>query len=243
MRSQENTNSVNNMAEADESSDNKENVVNEVDYPNEQNDEGLHGLFDDIKCDLPDKLMVTNVDISVYENDNSKAEFEKFFMVYDENATFQYFKSFRRARVNYSSPVFAARARLDLDGTEVCGQNVNCFFLQTLKPGEGNRGPHLHPPVPTKQFLISPPASPPVGWEQQPEAEPVLNLDLLSAVVQLAPGEAHELHPPSENQPAIVVHICEDPEGYTPVSGSACNTRTGNVRELLDITRYLWICK
>ena len=29
-----------------------------------------------------------------------------------------------------------------------------------------------------------------------------------------SPGEAHELHPQSESQPGIVVHICEDPEGY-----------------------------
>ena len=32
----------------------------------------------------------------------------------------------------------------------------------------------------------------------------------------LISGQAHEIHPPSKDQPGIVVHICEDPEGYNP---------------------------
>lgn len=48
------------------------------------------------------------------------------------------------------------------------------------------------------------------------EAKPIandlsdLNYDLINKLAQLAPGEAHELHPPSDEHPAIVVHICED---------------------------------
>ena len=33
-------------------------------------------------------------------------------------------------------------------------------------------------------------------------------------------GQSHEIHPPSKDQPGIVVHICEDPEGYIP---GGCN--------------------
>ncbi|PVD28647.1 hypothetical protein C0Q70_11241 [Pomacea canaliculata] len=47
---------------------------------------------------------------------------------------------------------------------------------------------HLHPPKPEKMFLISPPCSPPVGWEQHREAEPVLNFELIQALSNLSPG-------------------------------------------------------
>ena len=80
---------------------------------------------------------------------------------------------------------------------------------------------YLHPPALEKQFLISPPASPPVGWKPVDEAQPLMNVELLSALASLTPGEAHELHPQSESQPGIVVHICEeddaiDDKGWKP---------------------------
>lgn len=89
---------------------------------------------------------------------------------------------------------------------------------------------HLLPPSPVRQFLISPPASPPVGWEPREEGEPLINYDLITALTKLTPGCTHELHPPSEAQPGIVVHVCGDedeevkeqpPEQVSP--GSAQN--------------------
>ncbi|KAJ8678701.1 hypothetical protein QAD02_014488 [Eretmocerus hayati] len=174
--------------------------------------------------DLPMSVIVTNVDPRVFKSDDLKVEIEKLFKQFGENATFQYFRSFRRMRVNYSSPSAAAQARIQLHQTHFGDTDINCYFAQPVTPID-IEDRHLHPPAPHKQFLISPPASPPVGWEPREENEPLVNHDLLAAIANLTPGESHELHPGSSNHPGIVVHICENATNAVNSTGRIPHTR------------------
>ena len=46
-----------------------------------------------------------------------------------------------------------------------------------------------------------------MGWQQAGESEPhLINHDLIAALASLSPGEAHELHAPSDTHPGIMVH-------------------------------------
>lgn len=97
----------------------------------------------------------------------------------------------------------AASARIQLHQYKINESVITCYFAQPVTPVKNSS---LQPPAPFKQFLISPPASPPLDWEPRPENEPIINHDLLEALATLTPGASHEVHPPTPGQPSIVVH-------------------------------------
>lgn len=159
---------------------------------------------DDLLDDLPTSLIVTNINSEVFTDEDAKAELEEIFKQYSPSATFHWLKSFKRLRVYYDSPAAAAAARLQLHQYQFHASTISCYFAQPVTPVSHK---NLQPPAPVKQFLISPPASPPAGWEPREECEPLVNHDLLAALANLSPGESHEVHhPTSESQPSIVVH-------------------------------------
>ncbi|PSN53320.1 Protein sarah [Blattella germanica] len=205
------------------SNDETDIIINEVDglpnvHPNyielefqrdtpRQNSEGARTMDELIHDeDLPTSLIVTNLDSSIFKNEEKKKQLELLFSQFGEPASFQFFRSFRRLRVNYNCPAAAAKARIHMHQTQFGDTLINCYFAQ--------------PPAPVKQFLISPPASPPIGWEPRDEGEPLVNYDLLAAIANLTPGETHELHPPSGSQPGIVVHVCEESGGTGTETGT-----------------------
>lgn len=198
----------------------------------EDSDDFLDELDD--TSDLPTSLILTNVDICVFTDSEQRTLFEDLFRTFESTASFHYFKSFRRARVNFESPDSAAQARIQCHQMKFADSVLNCYFAQASSPDGEERdlkdGSHLRPPTPQRQFLISPPASPPVGWEPAPEAEPCISYDIISALASLTPGETHELHPATGSQPGIVVHVCEEEsslaKGKPKVIHTRCPDRT-----------------
>ncbi|XP_024121021.1 calcipressin-1 isoform X2 [Oryzias melastigma] len=150
---------------------------------------------------------VTNQEVFLCHE--ARASFESLFRSFDPEVQFQYFRSFRRVRISFSDALAAAEARLRLHKTDFRGREMRLYFAQSVHIGS----PRLEPPKPDKQFLISPPASPPVGWRQSEDATPVINYDLLCAISKLGPGEKYELHTATPTTPSVVVHVCDDEHG------------------------------
>ena len=72
--------------------------------------------------------------VCLYIFSSLQQEIQNLFKQFGEDATFQYFRSFRRMRVNYSSPNAAANARIQLHQTHFGETNINCYFAQPVTP-------------------------------------------------------------------------------------------------------------
>ncbi|XP_039271050.1 calcipressin-2-like [Styela clava] len=166
--------------------------------------------------DLPSSVFVCDVPNMVFCEEDVKEEFQNLFSHLNPT-NFIYLQNFRRVKVYFESSMNAAQARVSLHGYEYRNQTIKIYFAQIQSSSDDESSDSLLPPKPDRLFLISPPASPPVGWEPIPESEPVINYHLLSAIASLQPGESHEIHPGTLSTPSVVVHTCEEDEAGSSV--------------------------
>ena len=203
-----------------------------------QEQEELEEEEEEGECPDTKSLIVTNVDLEVFMDDLAKADFEARFLAHESAVTFYYIRTFRRVRVDFRSRAAAAAAKAGLEA-EVVGDNaVHCYWLRVLRPSQPGHL-YLAPPPLEKQFLISPPCSPPVGWEQPKEDRPVVDYELLAALAQLGPGDNHELQPRKSvticgkalDTPSIVVHVCEGGTGIGNIQQTRCPERQASLED------------
>jgi len=106
-------------------------------------------------------------------------------------------KSFRRIVVSFFDVESAIQIRQTLDGEQLMGCRIRVYFgLNTpLNPSDQ----HLALPKSDRLFFISPPPSPPMGWEMKEEEAPnklVHAEDLAAALARLHANSHHDAHSP-----------------------------------------------
>lgn len=97
-------------------------------------------------------------------------------------------KSFRRIVVSFYDVESAVSIRKIWDGEGIMGHRLRIYFGHPTPVNSGGKPDHLALPDAGKLFFISPPPSPPHGWEMRLEDAPnkmVHADDLASALAQL----------------------------------------------------------
>jgi hypothetical protein len=104
-------------------------------------------------------------------------------------------KSFRRIVTSFFDIDSAIRIRQKLDGENLMGCRIRVYFgLNTpLNPSDQ----HLPLPKSDKLFFISPPPSPPMGWEMQNEEAPNKVVHAEDLATALAKLHAHHIEDPT----------------------------------------------
>lgn len=96
-------------------------------------------------------------------------------------------KSFRRILVTFATPEQALEVRQAIDGEEILGDEIKVYFGENTPVEKQDQ--HLAAPESKKLFFISPPPSPPHGWELRNEEPPntvVVAEDLAHALARLS---------------------------------------------------------
>jgi len=173
-----------------------------------EEEEKEHPISD--KRELPTSIIIKDVPKEIYENIDMKTNFSNMFEQIDPNVRIDFLKGFQRVRVVFTQPEHATAAKLLVEHHEFNGRKMKAYFAQNIKltktTHQDEEG-HLTLPPLEKQFLISPPTSPPVGWTQSIEMAPVVcDFDLMSRLAAFTIDDKYELHEGvGDEQPSIIV--------------------------------------
>lgn len=122
----------------------------------------------------------------------------------------------RRIICTFHNTEDAIKIRQVLDGETVLGSRVRVYFGAETRIETGDQ--HLQAPKSDKLFFISPPPSPPMGWEMREEEPP--NKEVHAEDLAAALSKLHAHSGPDE--------VMQEPSPVSPVSPSA--TRNGRTR-------------
>jgi hypothetical protein len=106
--------------------------------------------------------------------EQDKNDFKRLFDSFGTVLNVVWLSSFNRILVVYETYLAAERAKPALDRSEFKGTELRAYYGNPVSSFT-DFVEELHPPEQDKLFLISPPASPPIGWAQIREDEPIKN--------------------------------------------------------------------
>ncbi|KAI1093414.1 Calcipressin-domain-containing protein [Rostrohypoxylon terebratum] len=146
-------------------------------------------------------LLITNLnDTEIFRPDNLQT-LRELIQTTAPVYTWSPLKSFRRIVVSFFDEQSAIRVRSVWDGEAIMGERCKVYFGQPT-PLDLHENEHLKLPDAGKLFFISPPPSPPHGWEMKLEDAPnklVHAEDLAEALSKLrhqaAPADASPVSP------------------------------------------------
>lgn len=158
--------------------------------------------MDFLSCEnfrFEESIFVSRLPAQIFSEDNLELRnhLEAIFKRYGESSTFHYLPSVSKVCVVFHRPGEAPLAREELDKIEFL--DYGCIKVESLSlistPWDQR---FLKVPKSERRFLLSPPSSPPVGWEPIEESPPVSVGALESALFDLAhtPGDNFDLYQP-----------------------------------------------
>ncbi|CAO2650965.1 Nn.00g092620.m01.CDS01 [Neocucurbitaria sp. VM-36] len=110
-------------------------------------------------------------------------------------------KSFRRIVVSFFDVESAIQIRQTLDGEQLMGYRIRVYFGMNTPLNPSDQ--HLALPKSDRLFFISPPPSPPMGWEMKEEEAPnkiVHAEDLATALARLHANPYHDASSPIDDR-------------------------------------------